>query len=105
MADLPGIFGRIPSVDPRYNLYTQQGLAVPRIGNLAVAPMGSNVQFFTRFRDQCLVLNGSNTQTNSHNGWARVQETGKLAMGFAPLCELHAAKVAAGHAGRMVAEG
>ena len=85
-----------PSVDPRYNLYTQQGLAIPRIGNLAVAPMGNNAAFFTRFRDQCLVLNGSNTQTNSHEDGQRVQETGKLAMGFAPLCELHAAKVAAG---------
>lgn len=85
-----------PSVDPRYNLYTQQGLAIPGSGNLRWAPIGNNTAFFTRFRDQCLVVNGVNTQTNSHDDGARCQETGKLAMGFAPICELHAAKFAGG---------
>ena len=81
-----------PSVDPRYNLYTQQGLPIPGSGNLRFAPIGNNLAFFTRFRDQCLVVNGVNSQSNSHNDGARAQETGKLAMGFAPICELHAAK-------------
>ena len=95
-----------PSVDPRYNLYTQQGLAIPGSGNLRWAPIGNNTAFFTRFRDQILVLNGENTQTNSHEDGQRVQETGKLAMGFAPICELHAAKVAGGMpAGWMLRDG
>ena len=47
-----------PSADPRYNLYTQQGLAIPGSGNLRWAPIGLNTAFFTRFRDQCLVVNG-----------------------------------------------
>ena len=95
-----------PSVDPRYNLYTQQGLAIPGSGNLRWAPIGLNTAFFTTFRDQILVLNGSNTQTNSHEDGQRVQETGKLAMGFAPICELHAAKyAAAAPAGWMLRDG
>ena len=67
--------------------------------------MGNNTAFFTRFRDQCLVLNGVNTQTNSHNDGQRRQATGKLEMGFPALCELHAAKYGAGFAGGMDAQG
>jgi len=95
-----------PSAEPRYNLYSQQGLAIPGSGNLRWAPIGNNTAFFTRFRDQCLVLNGENTQTNSHEDGQRVQESGKLAMGFAPICELHAAKFAGGApAGWMLRDG
>ena len=85
-----------PSNDPRYNLYSQVGTPIPGSGNLRWAPIGNNTAFFTRFRDQCLVLNGENTQTNSHEDGQRTQESGKLAMGFAPICELHAAKYAGG---------
>lgn len=95
-----------PSVNPAYNLYTQAGLAIPGTGRLRMAPIGNNVAFFTRFQDQILVYNGENTQTNSHEDGQRVQESGKLAMGFAPLCELHAAKFAGGApAGWMLRDG
>ncbi len=41
-----------PSVNARYNLYTQQGLAIPGAGNLRFAPMGLNQAFFGRFFEQ-----------------------------------------------------
>ncbi len=85
-----------PSAEPRYNLYTQQGLAIPGAGNLRYAPIGNNNAFFTRFRDQSLVVNGINTLSNSHNDGARSMATGKLEMGFPALCELHAARHALG---------
>ncbi len=84
-----------PLVEPRYNLYSQAGLAIPGSGNLRWAPVGNNTQFFTTFRDQILAYNGGTTQSNSHNDGARRQATGKLEMGFPALCELHAAKYAA----------
>jgi Protein of unknown function (DUF1501) len=80
-----------PSAEPRYNLYSQQGLAIPGSGNLRWAPIGNNTAFFNRFRDQSLVLNGVNTLSNSHNDGARCMATGKLEMGFPAIAELHAA--------------
>ena len=87
-----------PSVNARYNLYTQAGLAIPGAGNLRWAPMALNTQFFTRFQEQILVVNGYTTQSNSHNDGARNAATGKLEMGFPALCELHAAAYAPGFA-------
>ena len=87
-----------PSAEPRYNLYTQAGLAIPGSGNLRWAPIGNNTAFFNRFRDQILMVNGVNTLSNSHNDGARCAATGKLEMGFPALAELHAAKYAPGFA-------
>jgi hypothetical protein len=87
-----------PSAEPRYNLYTQQGLAIPGSGNLRWAPIGNNTAFFNRFRDQILMVNGVNTLSNSHNDGARCAATGKLEMGFPALAELHAAKYGPGFA-------
>jgi Protein of unknown function (DUF1501) len=87
-----------PSAEPRYNLYTQQGLAIPGSGNLRWAPIGNNTVFFNRFRDQILMVNGINTLSNSHNDGARCMATGKLEMGFPALGELHAAAHAPGFA-------
>ena len=95
-----------PSPDPRYNLYSQNGLAIPGSGNIRIAPAGLNAAFLNRFRDQMLVVNGNNTETNSHNDGAIASATGKLMMGYAPLSELHAAKYASGKpAGWMVRDG
>ena len=87
-----------PSVEPRYNLYSQAGLAIPGSGNLRWAPIGNNTIFFNRFRDQILMVNGINTLSNSHNDGARCMATGKLEMGFPALGELHAAKYGPGFA-------
>ena len=97
-----------PSPDPRYNLYSQNGLAIPGSGNIRIAPAaaGTNVAFLNRFRDQMLVVNGINTDTNSHEDGQRCSATGKLEMGYAPLSELHAAQYAIGRpAGWMVRDG
>lgn len=97
-----------PSPDPRYNLYSRAGLAIPGSGNIRIAPAaaGTNVAFLNRFRDQMLVVNGINTQTNSHNDGAIASGTGKLMMGYPHLSELAAAKYAAGKpAGWMVRDG
>ena len=45
---------------------------------------------------RCLVVNGINTETNSHNDGAIAAATGKLEMGFPALCELHAASTRPG---------
>lgn len=81
-----------PAIGPGINNYTTAGTPVPVIGNLRCAPMGANTAFFTRFQNQCLFVNGVNTQTNSHEDGSYRFATGKLEMGYAPICELHAAK-------------
>ncbi|MEP6608170.1 MAG: DUF1501 domain-containing protein [Burkholderiaceae bacterium] len=85
-----------PAIGVGINNYTTAGTPVPRIGNMAVAPMGNNAAFFTRFRDQCLIVNGVNTATNSHEDGGYRASSGKLEMGYAPICELHAAKYGSG---------
>ena len=52
----------IRRLTPRYNLYTQHGLAIPGSGNLRWAPIGNEHGILQRFRDQMLVVNGINTQ-------------------------------------------
>jgi Protein of unknown function (DUF1501) len=81
-----------PSAEPRYNLYTQQGLAIPGSGKLRWAPIGNNTTFFNTYRDRILMVNGVNTLSNSHNDGARCMATGRLEMGFPAIAELHAAK-------------
>ncbi|MDQ3188508.1 MAG: DUF1501 domain-containing protein [Pseudomonadota bacterium] len=85
-----------PAIGPGINNYTTAGTPVPGSGNLRWAPMGNNTAFFTRFRDQCLFVNQVNTETNSHEDGSYRFATGKLEMGYAPICELHAAKFGAG---------
>ena len=97
-----------PSPDPRYNLYSRARLAIPGSGNIRIAPAaaGTNIAFLNRFRDQMLVVNGINTQTNSHEDGQIASGTGKLMMGYPHLSELHAAKyAAAAPAGWMVRDG
>lgn len=87
-----------PSNEPRYNLYSQQGLAIPGSGKLRWAPIGINTAFFTRFRDRILVAQGYNTQSNAHDVGARAARSGKLEMGFPAIAELHAATYGQGMA-------
>ena len=95
-----------PSPDPRYNLYSQAGLAIPGSGNLRWAPAGINTAFFTRFRDQCIFVNGVNTATNSHEDGMIASSTGKLMMGYPHLAELSAGRFGGDKpAGWMVRDG
>lgn len=81
-----------PQINNALNLYSQAGTAVPRIGNIAVAPISTHQQFFTQYGSRCLIVNGVNTQTNAHDQGSMRFMTGKLEMGYAPLCEMYAAK-------------
>jgi hypothetical protein len=82
--------------DPRETDATMNNYAAARtpagvVGNLRVAPMGDNVAFFTRFYQNMLVLNGVNSETNSHDDGTRAHATGMLAMNYPTLSELFAA--------------
>lgn len=90
-----------PAIGAGINTYTTAGTPVPRVGRMAIAPMGnngSNAQFLQRFNSQLIFVNGCNTMTNSHDDGSYEASTGKLEMGYAPLCELHAAKYGPGYA-------
>ncbi|MGH6611373.1 MAG: DUF1501 domain-containing protein [Burkholderiaceae bacterium] len=85
-----------PAIGQGINNYTTAGTPVARSGNMAMAPMGNNQAFLNRFRDQMFFVNQVNTGTNSHEDGSYRFSTGKLEMGYAPICELHAAKYAPG---------
>lgn len=59
-------------------------------GNIRSAPMGNNRAFFDRYFQQMLVINGVNSETNSHEDGARAHATGRLEMGYPNLSELFA---------------
>jgi hypothetical protein len=59
-------------------------------GNLRMAPRGSNAAFLTRFAPMTMIVNGINTETNSHGDGVRVQATGRLDMGYPNIVELFA---------------
>ncbi|HVE88289.1 MAG TPA: DUF1501 domain-containing protein [Burkholderiaceae bacterium] len=87
-----------PAIGVGLNNYTTAGTPVVRVGRIAMAPMGNNAAFATRFVDQMLLVNQVNTETNSHEDGTQRASTGKLEPGFAPICELHAAKYGPGYA-------
>lgn len=59
-------------------------------GNIRSAPMGNNKAFFDRYFMQTLVINGVNSETNSHEDGARAHATGRLEMGYPNVAELFA---------------
>lgn len=65
-------------------------------GQLRAAPMGNNAAFFNRYYSKMLVINGINTETNSHMDGARCHATGRLDLGYPHLDELHAYKYGQG---------
>jgi uncharacterized protein (DUF1501 family) len=59
-------------------------------GNIRSAPMGNNKAFFDSYSKQILVLNGVDSETNSHEDGTRTQATGRLDLGYPNLSELFA---------------
>jgi hypothetical protein len=59
-------------------------------GNIRSAPMGSNKAFFDKYFPQILVINGVDSETNSHEDGTRTQATGRLDLGYPNLSELFA---------------
>jgi len=55
---------------------------IQKIGNISYAPVAGNKEFFERFYQDMLVINGIDTQTNSHDDGRRHTWSGRLGFGF-----------------------
>jgi hypothetical protein len=76
--------------DPTMNNYAAAGTPAVVAGKIRAAPMGNNATFVQRYFQQMLVLNGVNSETNSHDDGTRAHATGMLAMNYPNLSELFA---------------
>ncbi|MDA1369670.1 MAG: DUF1501 domain-containing protein [Proteobacteria bacterium] len=56
--------------------------SIQQVGNIAYAPVANNQQFFERFYQDMLVINGIDTQTNSHDDGRRHTWSGRLGFGY-----------------------
>jgi hypothetical protein len=56
--------------------------SIEQVGNIAYAPVGNNMAFFERFYQDMLVINGIDTQTNSHDDGRRHTWSGRLGFGY-----------------------
>lgn len=63
------------AADP-VNMYFED--EIEQVGPFRVAPVDGAVDFFTRFRDQLVVLNGVDAQTNSHETGTRYSASGSM---------------------------
>lgn len=63
-------------------------------GNLRYAPFAENAEFFNKYYQHMLVVNGIDLQTNGHDAATRHRNTGNLMAGYPSLNELYAAVVA-----------
>jgi hypothetical protein len=82
--------------DPRetsaaMNNYAAAGTPAGLAGNIRFAPMGSNATFFAAYFSNMLVINGVNSETNSHEDGTRAHATGRLDLNFPTMPELFAA--------------
>lgn len=76
--------------DATMNNYAAAGTPAGLAGNIRFAPMGNNASFFTRYFSNMLVINGVNSETNSHEDGTRAHATGRLDMGYPTMPELFA---------------
>ncbi|HTN49303.1 MAG TPA: hypothetical protein VMK32_07730 [Burkholderiaceae bacterium] len=76
--------------DPLMNDYARAGTPAVVAGNLRAAPMGLNGPFLQANFRRMLVINGLNSETNSHEDGTRAHATGTLAMAYATMPELYA---------------
>jgi uncharacterized protein (DUF1501 family) len=73
---------------------TAFGLTVPAEGDDAPFPI-SNKTFFEKYQDRLLVINGINTQTNSHTNGSRTMWSGRIPEGYPSLAALIAGALGA----------
>jgi uncharacterized protein (DUF1501 family) len=76
--------------DPTMNNYAAAGTPAGVAGNIRYAPMGANAAFFGAHFSRMLVINGVNSETNSHDDGTRAHATGMLAMNYPSMPELYA---------------
>ncbi len=81
--------------DPKLNLPNQPIVnnwaaneLIQYAGNLAYAPFASNQAFFDKYKNYMLVINGVDTQTNSHDAGLIHTFSGRLAAGYPSLSAL-----------------
>lgn len=75
--------------DPKVNIGGERVIntwadaaSIQQIGNIAYAPVANNQAFFERFYQDMLVINGIDTQTNSHDDGVRHTWSGRLGFGY-----------------------
>jgi hypothetical protein len=68
--------------------------AIEEAGNIRYAPVANNAAFFQKHYKRVMVVNGLDTQTNSHDAGTRHVWSGKLAEGYPSLAALIASTVA-----------
>ena len=76
--------------DPTLNDYARNGVPAVVAGNLRVAPMANNGAFAMANFRRMMVINGINSETNSHEDGTRTHASGMLAMAYASMPELYA---------------
>ena len=79
------------------NRWAEQG-EVRQAGNIRYAPFASNADFFEKYCDRMLVINGVDAQTNSHAAGIVHNWSGRLAAGYPTTTALLAAHNGAGMA-------
>jgi len=85
-------------IDPKVNIsgelpitnWSRDG-SIQKAGNIAYAPIINNESFFKKFADRTLVINGVDTQTNSHSTGANHTFSGRNSEGFPSLPAIFAA--------------
>ncbi|MFM1895903.1 MAG: hypothetical protein RLZZ385_977 [Pseudomonadota bacterium] len=68
--------------------------AIGKVGNLSFAPVGNNQAFFERFYRDMLVINGLDTQTNSHDDGVRHTWSGRVGVGYPSFGAIASAAIA-----------
>lgn len=77
--------------NPAMNNYAAAGTPAGLAGRIRFAPMGANATFFAAYYQHMLVINGVNSETNSHEDGTRAHATGRLDLNFPTMPELFAA--------------
>ena len=75
--------------DPKANITGERVInnwadtaSIEQAGNIAYAPVANNKAFFERFYQDMMVINGIDTQTNSHDDGRRHTWSGRLGFGY-----------------------
>lgn len=75
--------------DPKVNVLGERSINswsqtedIKQVGNIAYAPVAKNAEFFERFYKDMLVVNGIDSQTNSHDDGQRHTWSGRIGFGY-----------------------
>ena len=75
--------------DPKTNVLGERSInswadsaEIEQVGNIRYAPVAKNREFFERFYQDMLVINGIDSQTNSHDDGQRHTWSGRLSFGY-----------------------